>query len=251
MRVFFITLSLLLCNVVLCAGAGTSSTIELRLDAETYYPGDMIELRAEMRRPDYAAFTIRMPSHPKLHFVAHTPQPVGYEDGEYVQQAVWHFQPVTAGEFVLTPIEVHVKKQSGIEEMFTLPPVSVVVQSYGEVDLSDELAILPADQSVRARDGYSVAVLLLLAVVVGVFVFWIRRKASSPIVEAEGSGGSLAELTAKLEQGEPAIEWIELHLTREGAELSAELREAMEAAVYGGRQDVEHLLQLLKSGGAS
>jgi len=245
---------LLLCGLPLFAATETSSGIELRLNAPTYYPGDLIELSAERRGPDYAEFTIRFPPHPKLHFVAYTPESVRYQAGEYVQRAVWYFQPVTAGEIVLKPIQASLRTGSAHTEELTLPPIVIRVESYGQVALSDELAALPDYPAVQpARHNLlALALVVGMAVMIAAAVVWLlRSRQHRDEALSDDTKISLSDLTEKLQQGQPVIHLMEQLLARPELELSAELREAMQAAVYAGRSDTDALLKLIKSGGVS
>lgn len=244
-RLLSVLCSLLLGSVALLSAAD----IELRLNADSYAPGDLIELHAEMRRADYGEFTLHIPKHPKLHFVSHTPEPIRYQAGEYVQRAVWRFQPVTAGEFVLSPIKASLKVGAEEAEELTLAPVSIAVQSVGALDLSDEMAALPTDATVLSvRRHFALLVVILLVVIIAlVLVWWLRRSAhrveSVPVVRDV----RLDDLVEKLEHEQPAIDLIERLLVSADVQLSADLREAMEAAVYAGRCDRAQLLQLIKT----
>ncbi len=248
---FLAILSLLLGSLPALAAAERVPEIELRLNADIYYPGDMIELSAVMHPAEYAAFSIRIPEHPKLHFVAYTPEPVRFQDGAYVQRVVWRFQPVAAGEFVLEPIQARLNNGAGGVETVTLPPVTIRVQSYGAMDTSDELESLPPATSGLSAERNYLLLFLALAAVIAAGIWLIRRKGRHETAVLPVSSVGLADLVLQLEQGQPVVKLIEQVVARPDVQLSAELRAALEAAAYAGRMDRDHLLALIRSGGAS
>ena len=217
--------------------------VKLRLDADAYYPGDIIKLSAEQRRTDYGEFSIQFLSHPKLHFVGCTPEPVRYQGGVYVQRAVWRFQAVAAGEFLLRGIE------DGLDDGDGLPPLTVTVHSYGELRLSDDLAVLPADTVESTEVSGYVALVCLMTAAIVIVACYFSRSTRTEGARNEVPSVELDDLVERLEQGQPVSEIIEQLLARSDLQLCAELREAMEAAAYGGRTDDERLLQLIRRGG--
>lgn len=217
--------------------------IELRVVEQEYLPGDVIRIHAEMSRSDYAEFTLHVPSHPYLHFVAHTQHPLKYANGEYTQASILLLQTMTSGDFELASITAEIKKGEDLQHV-ELPPLSFSVQSYATVDESKELENLTLD-SPEKNNGATALWITLLVAALSYALFWkFIRKPVSTTLEAAQQEESLDDLEAQLEQGESPIDLIERLLLR--TQLSPELRRAMEAAAYANRLDKDELINLLK-----
>jgi hypothetical protein len=245
MRCFWKSLCCCLWLLPLFAFGDIPHGIELRLQASEYFPGEIVELQAEMRQADFAEFQLHVPVHRQLHFVAHTREPVRYVEGEYVQRSVLLLQPMNAGEFDLRGMTASVQQGNGLTEV-ELPPVQFTVQSYGAFDDSKELAAWPKE-SVQASPASGFLRLFLLLPVVMLFVVWmLRGKFSAASAETNLAVATLDDLADAIERGESAVELIERLLARPDLSLSANLREALEASVYADRLDAPQVLQLIR-----
>ncbi|CAA6677940.1 Unannotated [Lentimonas sp. CC4] len=232
------------CLLPLLALADDAQGVSLQLVEGTYQPGDVIELRAEMRRAEYAEFELHVPAHAQLHFVAHTRKPVRYVEGEYVQSVLLLLQPMNAGAFELSGITATLK-QGDVAIEVALPSVQFTVASYATEDTSTALATLT-----EATMSTPKASILLLVLVVGliilVFVAWLLLRKPKAVAVASVEAASLNDLIAVLQAGEPAVDLIERLLGNTEIQMSPSLRERLEAAVYANRINAVDLLSALK-----
>ena len=219
--------------------------IELSVDEQDYFPGDVILIHAQMRRSDFAEFELHVPAHPQLYFVAHTVEPLQYANGEYTQNAHLLLQTMTSGTFRLESITADIKQGERLQQV-DLPPFAFSVKSYDSTDASNELELLIPNTE-KERSGFFALAITLLVGILSSIAFWkFRRKPLSDVVEVTPYEDPLSELRERLECDETPIDLIERLLQRSPVSLSPELRHAMEAAVYGNRLNKDALIRLLK-----
>lgn len=218
--------------------------IELRLRSGSYFPGDVLQIEAEMQRPDYASFELQIPSHPQLYFVAHTREPVRYEQGAYRQRALLLLQPMAAGAFELNAITARLSL--GAQHIkVALPSLQFVVDSYAATDDSQALQPLPAQVFSPASRSPQLEWVVLLVVLLGL-LRWLRQRRQRSTVDAVLSATEgLRELAAALERGDASVDLMERLLNRADVQLSDPLRAVLQAAVYGKRLDAAQLQRMI------
>jgi hypothetical protein len=229
----------------LFAFANAPHGIELRLVPGSYQPGDVVEIQAEMRRADYAEFQLHVPTHPQLHFVAHTREPLRYKEGEYLQRSVLLLQPMSAGAFKLDAITASLSQGEQATEV-PLPSLEFFVNSYEATDDSKELEPLPMHSFVPPGASGFLGLVVLLLGVLGLVIWLLKRGSTCQADTVVHAVDTLDDLTVLLERGDSPEALIERLLCRSDLSLSVELREALDAAVYANRLDAAHLLRLIR-----
>lgn len=233
------------CLLPLIAFSDAGAGVTLRLVEDSYRPGDVVELEAEMRRSEYAEFELHVPAHAQLHFVAHTREPVRYVEGEYVQRELFVLQPMSAGEFELNSITATVT-QGEVTTEVPLPSVTLTVDSYATEDPSKAVAELGMVVSSSAQKSNLIRLVVVIFIISVLVVCYLMRDGKTQSPEVVVAEASLSELITVLESGASGSLMIEQLLARADLSLSSRLRAAMEASVYGNGADTKVLLGLLK-----
>lgn len=224
----------------LCVLAKSEHGITLTLSQTECYPGDLFELHAEMTRADYAEFELKLPKLAALHFVAQQQSPITYSKGIYWQNAVWIFQPLRAGSIEWIGIRAQVK-QGEIENEYELPPLQLEVLSYANTEDAPTPEALPLDSEFKAAGQPSLWLYLLLtAGGLGILYYALRQQSKAAISECTPKA-SLTELQLSLKADIVPVALIEQLLAEPASTFSAELRMAMEAAVYKPQADPQAL----------
>jgi hypothetical protein len=233
------------CWLPFLALADPTQGIELRIAANDFFPGDVIEIEAEMRRSDFAEFQLHVPAHPQLHFVAQSPEPLRYFDGEYVQRSLLLLQPMMAGDFELSGITASVQQGEVVTEV-ALRGLNFSVNSYAAVDESKELAPLVGSTSTALPTSNSYGLFILLVGVVVLVVWLSLRKSHSQSEVVIAPVETIEDLAATLERGEASVDLIERLLARSDLVIPSTLRDILEAAAYANRLDAKQLLGLIR-----
>jgi hypothetical protein len=227
--------------------ADLAPTIALRLIEGDYLPGDVLELEAKMRGPEYAEFELHVPANPQCHFVAQTREPVHYVGGEYMQSVRLLLQPMSAGDFELAGITATIA-QGGVARDVALPSVLFSVASYAAEDMSKSAAELGASAFLLTQASNHLRIIIAVLFVVLMLVWLLLRKINVKPLQADQAEVGLDDLIAILEDS-PGLapgNIAEQILKRTNQVLSPNLREHLEAAVYGKQMDAETLLRLLR-----
>ncbi|MDG1668951.1 MAG: hypothetical protein P8I96_08510 [Opitutae bacterium] len=219
--------------------------VALRLVEGIYRTGDVVEVRAEMRRDVYAEFELHVPEHPKLHFVALTPEPVRYVKNEYLQRSTLLLQPMCAGEFELTGFTVTVAGGEHVREEI-LPPLKFRIESYANENLSPELALLEGQTNSTDRSNNKLWLISMVCICVGIWWRMHSLKESKAIQTIDAPTG-VRDVIEVLEEGASSTTLIEELLGRSDVMLSFKLRRMLEAAVYSKGTDFSALLRQLKA----
>lgn len=219
--------------------------VALRLVEGIYRTGDVVEVRAEMRRDDYAEFELHVPVHSQLYFVALTPEPVRYVKNEYVQRSTLLLQPMCAGEFELSGLTVTVAGGEHVKEQM-LPPLKFRIESYADENLSSELALLEDQTNSTDRSNNKLWLISMVCVCVGI---WWRMQSpeESKAIQTIDTPTGVLDVIAALEEGAFSTPLIEELLDRSDVMLSFKLRRMLEAAVYSKGTDLAALLRQLKA----
>ena len=222
--------------------------VSMHITEGSYRVGDVIELYAEMRRPEFGEFELQLPSHPQLHFLAYTREPLRYVDGVYLQRILILLQALDSGDFELDAFTATIRQGEKVVEL-QLPQLSFTVESYGAEDVSADLAELSNDSQIIEQSSvfiWIVTILLALCLVLLVRRFLHKQE---PKTEVLAQSEGLDALMAALKAGSPVIGLIEGLLTSESLVLSPDVRELLEEAVYANRLNKTRLLDQLEKEG--
>ncbi len=206
-------------------------------------PGELVTLRVSMKAEKIAGFELKLPVNDALEWVAHEPGPLRYQSGVYTQEDRVVAQPTRPGTVSLAGLRAVVREGDTSADMDLTAPV-LLVGSYGNgvEDFTPEpLPPVVDHESSKMWWPWIAAA----PVVLGALAFLLRRKPGVEVEEA-GTLPVLEELGGMLREGELPVARIERFLTERSGEISAGLREALEAAVYGRNRDREKLVRLLE-----
>ena len=220
--------------------------ITLTLSSASVQPGDLIELRAKMRRPEYAEFVFSMPPHAQLRRVSVEAGVVQLNDGMYEQEHLWLLQAVASGDVVLDEVQAQVK-QGGQVMVYALPILKLQILPYASLDALKEPADLSSERVIGSAD-YSSLIWIILFMIVAVAIYYRIRKSASP-EQAEIEPDPFGPVVEKLKQGLLPIAELENILEGLHAGASQSLRHALEDAVYARRGNAEQLAGLLEQHG--
>jgi hypothetical protein len=219
--------------------------IELRLRSGSYFPGDVLQIEAEMQRPDYASFELLMPSHPQLYFVAHTREPLHYAQGVYRQRALLLLQPLVAGDYRLDGLRASIF--TGAEHIeISLPSLQFHVDSYAASDDSSALLPLPSEVFGASEPSRLVELWGLCVAGIGLLCYLLQRRQRRETDPQQPVSACLDDLSLALQRGEVPLALMEQLLCGADLQLSARLRGALQAAVYGQHCDPAQLLRLIR-----
>ncbi|MGZ0654970.1 hypothetical protein ACWPKS_05125 [Coraliomargarita sp. W4R72] len=240
MRIWLYIFSLCLTLSPICMLANSEHGIVLTLSQTECYPGDVIELHAQMTRADYAEFELKLPKVAALHFVAQQQSPITYSKGFYWQSAVWIFQPVRSGSIEWSGIRAQLK-HGEIETEYELPPLKLEVSPYAITEDDATPEALPLDSELNTDGQHPLWLYLLIGIGgLGILYSALRLQSKSPVSEAAPKA-SLAELQQALKSDTVPVALIEQLLADPANTFSRELRLAMEAAVYKPQADPQAL----------
>jgi hypothetical protein len=229
---------------VCCAAAGDHG-VTAHFVPEQVRPGEVFELRVEMKRADYGRFALTVPPHGSLHRVAVESEPVKLEDGFYRQRESWMLQADRSGEIVVEGVAVVMKTGSG-EVPVVLPPLRMEVLPWRRVDTSTEPVGFPEPAADLEAERNAWWWLVPLVVCVGLCGWWLRRPPGGVTSGDSGAEASLEEALDDLEGGVLCSVALERLVIERGSEWSPVLREAAEEAVYAARGDAGELAALLR-----
>ncbi len=232
------------CLLATCSAVfALDSGLELTLAPEECGPGDMVELHARMRRPEFTEFELKIPENESIHMVARENGKVTYQNGVYSQDATWTFQPVEAGTIELTGIVASIKHGGMIEEVALPAPKLVVSGDAAPMDSSDPLPLPKPDKRTTI---YAWIIPALAAVVVAILlVMKFRKKPEIVLGALEKPAPDIAALRAALASGEWPIAMIEGILAGND-DLAPQVRMEMERAIYSPvsrRAELQELLE--------
>ncbi|MGZ0709604.1 hypothetical protein ACWPKO_14845 [Coraliomargarita sp. W4R53] len=237
MRIWLYIFSLCLTLSPICVRANSEHGIVLTLSQTECYPGDVIELHAQMTRADYAEFELKLPKVAALHFVAQQQSPITYSKGFYWQSAVWIFQPVRSGSIEWSGIRAQIQ-QGEIETEYELSTLKLEVLPYAITVDDATPEALPLDSEFNTTGQHPLWLYLLIGI--GILYYALRLQSKSPVSEAAPKA-SLADLQLALKSDTVPVALIEQMLADPTNTFSPELRMAMEAAVYKPQADPQAL----------
>jgi hypothetical protein len=217
--------------------------VELSLTPQECGPGDMVELHARMRRPDFAEFELRMPENESIHFVARENGKVIYQAGLYSQDATWTLQPVEAGTIELSGIIASIKHGGMIEEVALPAPKLVVRGDAAPMDSPDPLP-LPKPDKATAISAWIIPALAAVVVVI-LLVRRFRKKPEIVLGDLEMPATDIAALRSALIRGEWPIGMIEGILAGSD-DLAPHVRMEMARSIYSPvsrRAELQALLE--------
>ena len=214
-------------------------------------PGDIVELRIEMNRETWGRFEFKKPNHPQMRTIAEEKIPVSYQGQLYKQRHSLFLQPVSSGEIEIEATELTISTAAG-EETVELPALALSVRSFDSPALSDSPLPLPPDEA-DAQSGSVLSLLFWMGVsfsVLGVwsFIFFGMRNGKSQLARSDMSKNSLRsnEIIERLRTGVVPKDDLENLLQDPNLSISAELRSAIEQAVYSTQIKPSDLALLLQ-----
>lgn len=221
--------------------AADASGITAKIIPAQVRPGDLLELRVVMERPEYGRFTLEIPAQDHLHRVAIDRVPLKLEDGTYRQRETWWLQADASGNFSIDGGRVKLENENGVEEI-SLPPLSVEVLPYPAEDTISEPVPYPPDDMEASIHLSPWWWLLPASVLLATTGWWRSRPAkNNELIEA---GPSLLEsVLTQLDAG--TVDAACLQQLAE-QDISPELREEITGLVYGGRTDAGQLASALR-----
>lgn len=211
--------------------------------AQQCLPGDVITLRVKITNSEVTGFDLKLPISESIEWVSHERGPVRYESGVYSQEDTVVAQPKQPGTIHLNGLHAVVRDGEAMtNEILSAPPL--MVGSFA--DLADDFTpeLLPAREinvgMKRTWWLWGLACLVMVAV-----IFICRRKPAKAIQETaiKSVSDEIAEILAP---EKIALSRVERFLAERSNEISAEIRESLEAAVYGRAMDVELLRKQLE-----
>lgn len=227
--------------------AADLSGISLELKPKHCFPGDIVKLHAHMKRADFAEFTLTVPTHPSLLYVAQEHQPVTYKDGFYSQTSTWILQPTEAGEFKLEGIKLALsQEQVTTEHLLPAPFVSVESHTVAEDSLTPE----PLDPNIENVFRIPLWLLLLLLTIglllLLLILFFLNRSKPHRLEVEDPAELSLETICHALESDRLDTSDIETLLADEKVNLSQTVRQALERRVYSSSSDDTELLKIVR-----
>jgi len=222
-----------------CLSAGEHG-IQLTLNQSECFPGDVIELHAQMTRSDYAEFELKLPKIEALHFVTQQQSPITYSKGFYWQSGVWVFQPIRAGSIEWQGIRAILKQGANVTE-YELPALQLEVLAYPSS--VDSLTPEPLPLNLETNEAVQSPVwryILLAAGGCSILYFALRQNSKKTIAGA-APAASLADLQRALQSDALPVTLIEQLLADEKVVRSPALRTALEAALYHPKADRDAL----------
>jgi len=233
-----------LCILVLAGRAAAAPEITLQWSAKECLPGDVVTLQARMTNGNVGGFDLKLPNDEAIEWVAHERGPLIYQSGVYSQEDTVVAQPTHPGKIILKGLHAVIRDgDKSSDEILSAP--SLVVGSFGEV--ADDFT--PEPLPVQAVKPKTVGAwwLWLGVVIAGLCaLLFLRRRKPHEVAVEPGTQPVLEELGEILENEELPEVRMEQFLEQRSAELSVELREALEAAVYGRTMDREALRVVLE-----
>lgn len=229
-----------------CLSAGPESGVVAEIFPEQVRPGDLIELRVEMDRGDYAQFELQVPAHDKLHRVAVESVPVRHDGDRYRQRESWLLQADSSGEIVIDGATVTLETGQGSVTV-KLPPLQVEVLPYARQDEDPQPVGFPAAEG-TGTDRWAPRwwwIAPVLALGLG-FVFWSTRSKSPAPEAGDRHASPLEAVLEELEAGRVDSPALGRLMEAQAADWPPELREAVAEAVYSERLEVGRLAALLR-----
>lgn len=237
MRIWLFTLSLCLALTPFTLSAKSDHGIVLTLSQTECKPGDVIELRAQMTRSDYAEFELKLPKIEALHFVTQQQSPIQYSKGFYWQSCVWIFQPIHSGSIEWQGIRALIK-QGEDETEYELPPLQLTVLPYANTADSLDPEPLPATITSPSAEPRPFWIYLLIGTgALAILYFALRQRPQTDNGTQKQSANLLELQQAIATSDDLPIDMIEQILDDDAIQVSPELRTALEAAVYQAHAD--------------
>ncbi len=229
-------------GAVVAAGHGVTA----RFLPEQVRPGEVFELRVEMKRAEYGSFELKVSPHGSLHRVAVESEPVKLEGGFYRQRESWMLQADRSGEIVIENVSVILSTGSG-EEAVALPPLRMEVLPWASADKDVKPVGWPAPKPVDLPATRMGLVLVVLGLILFAVVAWLigRRLNTKPKFRTDGMPLETLALN-ELDAGVLRSAALERLLLEKGRDWSAELREVVSQAVYAGRGDPRKVAERLR-----
>jgi hypothetical protein len=238
MRIMLSIISLCFALTPLALFAGNDHGIVITLSQTICKPGDVIELRAQMTRSDYAEFELKLPKIDALHFVTQQQSPIQYSKGLYRQSSVWIFQPIQSGLIEWQGIRALIK-QGEHETEYELPSMKLMVSPYTSSDDSFRPEPLPATITNQSPQTRPLWLYLLFGLGAIAILYLALRPRTQSVCKTTKQSTSLSDLQQAIAAGDLPIDLIEQILVDDRVKISQELRIAMEAAVYNPHADPE------------
>ncbi len=223
------------------------SAVSIELRPKHCLPGDVVKLHAEMKRSDFAEFALTVPTHPSIILVAKEHTPVTFKDGFYYQTSTWVLQPTEAGEFKLEGIKIFLTQEKiTIEHAPSAPVLSV--QSHNIIEDSNTPETLhPSSKNVSPTPlGLPLALLLLGIIFITSVLFYLKRSKPKNTDIKSSSKASLVTIYQALETNQSDTKDIEKILIDDDANLSSEIRQALEQRAYSSSSDDTKLLRIIR-----
>lgn len=222
-------------------GSGISAT----LVPNSVSPGDIVELRIEMNRAEYAEFKLDIPAQPHLHRIAVESVPVSFVDGRFIQSEKWLLQADASGTYTIEGGKV-LLESGGLVNEFALPGLQLAVIPYPEPDNNTDPVGLPEDKVASPETLNPKLWVALLAVGCALVVIAMRHRRNKTESVELGSSGLLFHIAAELEAGTLSSHVLERLIHENDVDLPAELREQLVQYVYGGKGDKQFIIEELK-----
>lgn len=201
-------------------------------------PGDIVELRVEMRRASWGRFHLQMPNHPQLRLLAEEKIPVSYAQGIFRQQQTLLLQPVSSGDIVIAGMTATVSTADG-NQTIELPDQTLNVQAFQDVTLSNAPLPMPPDELETQTSAlpwwFGLAICAIGAVVVSLlslFGFLRVRKRASQSEQSVQDSLRKSCLVDQLRSGIISKHDMEQLLNDPNISVSPELRSKIQQAVY-------------------
>ena len=233
-----------LCLLVVAYRTDAAPEMTLGWSAKDCLPGDVMKLQVRITSSDVTGFDLKLPQDEAIEWLSHERGPLRYQSGIYSQEDSVVAQATHPGTLILNGLHALIRDgETTSDRSLSAPPL--LVGSFGE--LADDFKPEPLLTKSAKTEMKHVWWLWITAgfLVVGGAVSIFRRKSPEKMEEIAMSSVS-AELAEWVDNTEMPVAKIERILAERSGELSVELREVLEAAVYGKMTDLKKICKLLE-----